>query len=160
MWRFLRTPACRGTPAELEHRMGGICTLHTSDEPLCAFGLTKHVAIHAAFPYNRDQMRGQTSFDAYHIFWRAKGPDCPSPSTPNCRISTLYEVGAQTSANVRVLPTSAQRGGNTLLHPFLGIPLSSASLTMCRLAQGGSASVPPRVHRPMQILAPIPGNSG
>jgi hypothetical protein len=30
--------------------------------------LTKHVAIHAAFPYNRDQMRGQTSFDAYPIF--------------------------------------------------------------------------------------------
>ena len=30
-------------------------------------GLTKHVAIHAAFLYNRDQMVEQTNFDAYHI---------------------------------------------------------------------------------------------
>ena len=35
-------------------------------------GLTMHVTIYAAFPYNRDQMRGQTSFDAYHIFWGRK----------------------------------------------------------------------------------------
>jgi hypothetical protein len=45
---------------------GGIRTHRMS--VLFALGLTKHVAIHAAFPYNRDQMRGQTSFDAYPIF--------------------------------------------------------------------------------------------
>ena len=72
--------------------------------------LTKYVAIYAAFPYNRDQMRGQTSFDAHHIFLRAKGPDCPAPSALSFRRSTLYEVGAPTGANVHIVPASVQRG--------------------------------------------------
>jgi hypothetical protein len=44
---------------------GGICTHRMS---LYAPWVTKHVAIHAAFLYNRDQMEEQTNFDAYHIF--------------------------------------------------------------------------------------------
>jgi hypothetical protein len=57
------------------------------------------------------------------------------------------KVGAQTGANVRVVlsvvPIHYAAGVNTLLHPFLGIPLPSTSLTMCLPAQGCSASVPP-----------------
>jgi hypothetical protein len=45
-----------------------------SDARLFALGLTKHIAIHATFPYNRDQMREQTSFDAHPIFFAGERP--------------------------------------------------------------------------------------
>jgi hypothetical protein len=70
-------------------------------------GLTKHVAIHAVFPYNCHQIGGQTSFKAYPIFLWAKGPDCPVLSALSCRRSTLYEVGAQTGENAHVVPANA-----------------------------------------------------
>jgi hypothetical protein len=54
---------------------------------------------------------GADKFRGLPYFLRAKGPDCPPPSTPSCCRSTLYEVGAQTGANVHeVVPASAQRG--------------------------------------------------
>jgi hypothetical protein len=56
-----RAPACRGTPPELDRAWGNL------DTSGCVYS-PKHVAIPAAFPYNRDQMSGQTSFDAYPIF--------------------------------------------------------------------------------------------
>jgi hypothetical protein len=58
-------------PAESERAWG---TLDASDERLFTLGLSKHVAIHSAFPYNRDQMREQTSFDAYPIFFAGDRP--------------------------------------------------------------------------------------
>jgi hypothetical protein len=66
------------------------------------------------------------------LFLRAKRPDCPALSALSCRRSTLYEVGAQTGANAHVVPGIA--GVNTFLHPFLGIPLSPASLDLRRVA--------------------------
>ena len=42
--------------------------LDTSDERVFALGMTNHVAILAAFPYNRNKMSEQTSSDAYPIF--------------------------------------------------------------------------------------------
>ena len=48
--------------------------LNTSDERIFALGLTKHVAIHAAFPYDHDQMSEQTSFEAYPIFLAGERP--------------------------------------------------------------------------------------
>ena len=62
----------KSTPRARDYRVGGSCArqlvevllqnwstvwrnLDTSDERLFALRLTKHVAIHAAFPYNRDQ---------------------------------------------------------------------------------------------------------
>ena len=80
-WRLLRTPACQGTPAQLEYRMGESAHIGWVSMRL---GLTKHVAIHAAYSYNRNQMRGQSSFVCLSYFGGAKGTDCPALSTHSC----------------------------------------------------------------------------
>jgi hypothetical protein len=59
--------------------------------------LLEHVAIHAAFPYNRDQIRGQTSFEAYRNFRGGQAQVAPVRLVR--RRSALYEVGAQNGAN-------------------------------------------------------------
>ena len=69
--------------------------------------LTKHVAIHAALPYNRDQMRGQTSFDAYHVFCGRKAQIVQRLVCIVVADQHFTKVGVQTGANVHVVPASA-----------------------------------------------------
>ena len=117
---------------------GGICTHRMSLYAPC--GLTKYVAIHAAFPYNRDQMREQTCFDAYHIFCGRKA------QVFQCLVRPVvadqhFTKSVYRLARTYMLSQPVHRGGKHFLHPFLGIPRSSASLTMCQPAQVCSASV-------------------
>ena len=82
-------------------------------------------------------------------------------STPSChRPTTLYKV-VQRLEWTYAMSHQCVAGANTLLHPFLGIPLSSASLTMCRPAQGCNASIPPlgSLFYAGSSLVPVPGNS-
>ena len=97
--------------------------------------LTKHVEIHPAFPYNRYQIRGQTSFEAYPIFYGRKA----QIFLRLVRLRSRYTDWRERTC----CPSQWIAGVNTLLYPFLWISLSSASLAMCRPAQGCSASVPP-----------------
>ena len=94
-------------------------------------GLTKHVTIHVAFLYNRDQMRGPTSFDAYHIFAGRKAQIVQHLERLLCRVAVKCFAS-------RFIALSVPVPGNNLLkarHTPLFVPLAARVCELFTAAQ-------------------------